>query len=116
MFYMLKNKVILILLIFVFMGCGYRQTNTQIRDVGFLKFNKSVFKNYTVLVNNKYKFKLDACVEKDNKDQCVDTTYNNLYEVSSGNLDVKVYNGQNILIMEKNIYVGSSNTVEINLK
>jgi hypothetical protein len=112
---MLKNKVIILLLSLVVVGCGYRQTNTQIRDIGYLKFNKSVFKSYKVVVNNKYQFKLDACVEQDDKNQCQDNTFNKLYKVSSGNLDVKVYNND-ILIMDKEVYVGSSNTVEINLK
>lgn len=117
MIYMLKNKIaiIFILLTVLFSGCGYKQTNTQIRDVSFLKFNKSMFKDYTVVVNDKYKFKLDACIEQDDTGQCHDNTSDKLYEITSGNSVVKVFDNNNNLIMRKEMYIGSSNTMEINL-
>ena len=116
MIYMWKNKILLaILFAILFTGCGYKETNTQIRDVSFLKFNKSMFKNYTVIVNEKYTFKLDACIKNDNIGQCHDDTRDKLYEITSGNSVVKVYDNNNNLIMKKEMYIGSSNTMEINL-
>jgi len=39
---MFKSKIAFILLsALLFVGCGYKQTTTQSRDVGYLKFNKS---------------------------------------------------------------------------
>jgi len=105
MIYMLKNKVLISLLAasILFIGCGYKQTNTQIRDIAYLKFNKSSSKNYTVIVNDKYKFKLDDTTDK-------------LYEVTSGGVTIKVYDNKNNLIMRKEFYIGSSNTVEVDLQ
>lgn len=105
--YMLKNKltIILILLVVLLSGCGIKQTNTQIKDVSFLKFNKSMFKDYTVIVNEKFKFKLNVNDDTDSK----------LYEITSGNSVIKVFDNNNNLIMEKEMYIGSSNTMEINL-
>ena len=114
--YMFKSKLLLILLaLLVLTGCGYKQTNTQSRDVSYLKFTKSISKNYIVVVNDKYEFKLDSCIEKDANEECVNSTFNKMYEISSGNSFIKVFDGQNNLIMRKEIYVGSSNTMEINL-
>ncbi len=116
MIYMLKNKFILsILLLIMAAGCGSKQTNTQIRDVAFLKFSKSMFNDYTVIVNNKYKFILGACDEKDLPEECTNSTDDKLYEITSGNVVVKVLDSNNNLIMEKEMYIGSSNTKEINL-
>jgi len=114
---MLKSKIsiMFILLAVLFSGCGYKQTNTQIRDVSFLKFNKSMFKNYTVVVNEKYKFKLDACVKQNDSGQCYDNTIDKLYEITSGNSVLKVFDNNKNLIMRKEMYIGSSNTMEINL-
>lgn len=112
---MFKNKIILLLVLLVFSGCGYKQTNTQSRDISYLKFTKSITKNYTVVVNDKYEFKLDSCIEKDDNDHCVNSTFNKMYEISGGNSVIKVFDGQNTLIMRKEIYVGTSNTMEINL-
>jgi len=112
-----KNKVIFIftLLTILFSGCGYKQTNTQIKDVSFLKFNKSEYKNYTILVNEKHKFNLNACVSKDDNGQCYDDTVNKLYEVKSGNVSIKVLDGKNNLIMKKEMFLGSSNIMEVDL-
>ena len=116
MIYMLKNKTILtIILIVLFSGCGYKQTNTQIRDVSFLKFNKSSSNNYTIVVHEKFKFKLDNCIESNDIEQCHDNTSNKLYEITSGNSVIKVFDNDNNLIMRKEMYIGSSNTMEINL-
>ena len=116
MIYMLKNKLTLsVLLLIIISGCGSKQINTQIRDVAFLKFNKSMFNDYTVIVNNKYKFTLGACIENNNQEQCSNSTDDKLYEITSGNVVVKVLDSNNNLIMEKEMYIGSSNTKEINL-
>lgn len=117
MIYMLKNKSVisLLLIIMITSGCGYRQTNTQIRDVAFLKFNKSMFKDYTVIVNDKYKFTLDGCTETNNPEECNDNTDDKLFEITSGNVVVKVLDKENNMIMKKEMYIGSSNTKEINL-
>lgn len=114
--YMLKNKLIIsVLLAMLFVGCGYKQTNTQIRDVSFLKFNKSTFASYIIVVNDKYKFILDSCVKNENTGECNDDTVNKLYEVTSGNIFIKIFDNKNNLIMKKEMYLGSSNTKEINL-
>jgi hypothetical protein len=112
---MLKNKTIILLLTVIFAGCGYKQTNTQISDVAFLKFTKSKSSNYSVIVNDKYKFTVDACVKNINTNECYDTTSDKLYEITSGNTVIKVFDSKNNLILEKEMYIGSSNTKEINL-
>lgn len=116
MFYMFKNKITILLIAFIFIGCGYRQTITQVRDVAFLKFNKSISKDYMVVVNDKYQFKLKACVVKDNSGQCHSSTQDTLYKISSGNSVIKIYDSKNHLIMNKKVYIGSSNTMEIDLQ
>ena len=114
MFYTYKNKLIALIFVLITTGCGYKQSNTQIRDVAFLKFTKSKLYEYTVHVNDNYVFELDKC--KTQKDvPCEDSTVNNKYQVSSGNINIKVYNSNKVLILEKEIYLGSSNTVEIDL-
>lgn len=115
MIYKWKNKILFaILFAILFTGCGYKETNTQIRDVSFLKFNKSMFKDYTVIVNEKYTFKLDSCI-KDDTGQCQDDTRDKLYEITSGNSVVKVFDNNNNLIIKKEMYIGSSDTMEIDL-
>lgn len=116
MIYMSKNKIIFsILFSILFLGCGYKQTNTQIRDVSFLKFNKSIFKDYTVIINEKFKFKLDACIQQADTGECRNDTGDKLYEITSGNSVIKVFDNNNKLIMRKEMYLGSSTTMEINL-
>lgn len=117
MIYIFKNKLILpILAVLIFVGCGYKETNIQIRDIGYLKFNKISTKTYTVIVNDKYKFILNSCTQNTDAPGCYDDTINKIYEVSSGNLTIKVLDEKKNLIMQKDIFLGSSNTVEINLK
>lgn len=115
MIYMFKNKIILLLLSLALVGCGYKETTLQSRDVGYLKFKKSASNNYTVVVNDTYTFTLTPCTQKDVNAQCVDETNDNIYEVSSGNIKIKIYNNHNTLIMSKEAYLGSSNTMEIDL-
>ena len=116
MSFILRNKIFLPLLItFLFIGCGYKQTNTQIRDVGYLKFNKSKTDTFIVIVNDTYKFKLDSCQTQNETDHCHDDTVDKLYEISSGNAVIEVYDNKNNLLMRKEIYVGSSDTVEVDL-
>lgn len=104
MIYMFKNKLFILFVVgFILGGCGYKQTNTQIRDIAYLKFNKSSSKNYTAVINNKYKIKLDK-------------TTNKLYEIKSGKVALKIYDENNNLIMKKEFYIGSSNTMEVNLQ
>ena len=114
--YILKNKTILLLFLAVLVsGCGYKQTNIQSRDIAYLKFTKSTDKNYTVVVNNKYQFKLDSCINHDSPEDCYDDTINKLYEISSGKVFLKVLDDNNNLLMSKDMYIGSSNTMEIAL-
>lgn len=113
--YMFRNKIILLLVLLSFVGCGYKQTNTQSRDIGYLKFTKSIAKSYKVVVNDKYEFKLDSCTEKDENEQCANSTFNKMYEIGNGNSFIKVFDSKNNLIMRKEVYIGSSNTVEISL-
>lgn len=116
MIYMSKNNIIvLILLAILFTGCGYKETNTQTRDISFLKFNKSMSKKYIVIVNETYKFNLDSCINKDGMGHCTDNADDKRYEIKSGNSVVEVLDNNNNLIMRKEMYIGSSNTMEINL-
>ena len=111
---MFKNNIILLFAIsFVLYGCGYKQTSVQSRDIGYLKFLKTDSKQFTVMINNKNKFTLDGCINKDNDLECVDTTENKLYEVTSGNIDIQVFNKQGELILHRNSYLGSSSTMEV---
>lgn len=111
---MFKNKIIAIFLSLVFFtGCGYKQTTTQERDIAYLKFSKSSSDSYTVVVNDKYKFNLDKCQTVNETGNCIDSVDNNLYEVTSGKIEIKVYDKDNNLILQKEMYLGTSNTKEI---
>ena len=95
-------------------GCGYKQQNIQQRDIAYLKFKKSTFKKYTVLVNKKYGFQLGACENTEEINQCEDPTRNKLYEVTSGKILIEVTDSStDELILRKEMYLGSSNTTEI---
>ena len=115
---MFKNKKLSVLFVITlffcsFMGCGYKQLNVQHRDVAYLKFKKSSFNNYSVLINEKYSFQLSSCVKQEGE-ECHDTTSNKLYEVTSGNVVIEVTdNRTRKLILRKEMYIGSSNTAEI---
>lgn len=114
--YMFRNKTILSLICMILLsGCGYKESNTQIRDIGYLKFTKSISENYTVVVNEKYKFVLNSCVPNTETGQCYDDTVNKLYEISSGNTIIKAYDSNNNLLLRQEVYIGSNNTVEIAL-
>ncbi|WP_067178059.1 hypothetical protein [Sulfurospirillum sp. UCH001] len=113
---MFKNKIVLILMsTLLFVGCGYKQTTTQTRDVGYLKFNKSSSAGYRVVINDKYEFMLDQCAEQQAVGQCQDTTSDKLFEVSSGLVAIKVFDATKKLIYKDEIYLGSTNTKEITL-
>jgi len=117
MIYIFKNKLIVsILAALLFIGCGYKESNAQIRDIGYLKFNKTSTKTYTVMVNNKYKFILDACVEDPNTSTCYDNSIDKLYEVSSGNIIIEVFDEKENLIIHKEAYLGSSNTIVMDIQ
>lgn len=117
MIYIFKNKILIsILLAVLFVGCGYKQTNTQIRDNAYIKFHKKSTITYTVVVNDKYKFILDACKEDPNTHRCYDNTIDKVYEVNSGNVVIQVFDEQENLVMRKEVYLGSSNTVEVHLQ
>lgn len=99
-------------------GCSYKESITQSRDRGFLKFSKSMFKSYKVVVNDKYSFPLDHCVydeEVPHQNQCQNTYWNKLYEVNSGNVFLKVFDSKDQLILSKEIYLGSNTTYEVKL-
>ncbi len=114
--YIFKNNLLLLLLVTVLLtSCGYRETNTQTRDIAFLKFNKSKFNSYTVVVNNQYTFKLLSCTTDEETHQCHDDTIDKLFEVSSGNIALKILDKDDHLIMDKSMYIGSSSTKEIAL-
>ena len=117
---MFKNKKYIIIFMAIMfslgcIGCGYKQQNIQQRDIAYLKFKKSMFKQYTVLVNKKYIFQLDACEKNEEEThKCEDPTKDTLYEVSSGRILIEVTDSSaNKLILRKDIYLGSSNTTEI---
>lgn len=113
---MFKSKIIFMLLgVFLLAGCGYKETTTQSRDVGYLKFNKSSSAGYRVVINDKYEFLLDRCAEQQSVGQCQDTTSDKLFEVSSGVVVVKIFDATQKLIYKEELYLGSNNTKEIAL-
>lgn len=114
---MLKNKVLALVIInmVVFSGCGYRQITTQQHDIGFLKFTKGSSNAYTVLVNEKHTIDLGSCVKNESTGTCQDLIADSLYEVQSGKTTIGVMDKTGKLILQKEVYVGSSNTVEVSL-
>ena len=111
---MFKSKHIIYLLFALFLvGCGYKQTNTQMRDTAYLKFHKSDFQVFDVHVNDIYSFKLEACTKNEETGQCVKE--DKVYQVDSGNINIKVYNNNKELVYQKDMYIGSSNTMEVTL-
>lgn len=113
---MFKSKIVLMLIgALLFSGCGYKQSTTQSRDVGYLKFTKSSFNGYRVVINDKYEFLLDQCVTQQSVGQCQDTTSDKLFEVSSGVVNVKIFDSTQKLIYKEELYLGSNNTKEISL-
>lgn len=114
--YIFKNKFrIIFLTIFslLLIGCSYKETITQSRDIAYLKFNKSSDYKYLVIINDKYNFTLDNCIVNENNN-CFDEN-NKLFEISSGVSTIKIFDNKKNLIINKEIYVGSNNTMEITL-
>ncbi|QAR33683.1 hypothetical protein EP073_09790 [Geovibrio thiophilus] len=119
---MLKSKVLIffIFVTFILVGCGYREATVQSRDIGYLKFYKSAFATYKITVNERYTFELEHCTIKRNEaelaeNECIDSNSNTVYEVQSGKVELKVYTKDNLLIMSKEIYLGSNSTYEVKL-
>lgn len=110
---MLRNSLIIFLLVFL-TGCGLKETTKQYRDKSFLIFNKSYDKTYTVVVNEHHKFELKNCYSTNNQ-KCSDSSKDTLYEVSAGTNNIKVYDDVDNLIIDKDFYIGSNNTKEIDL-
>jgi hypothetical protein len=117
MFFTSKNKLVVLLILTTFLtGCGYyKETNTQIRDTAYLHFVGNISKDYTVMINDKYKFKLNSCTIDDTTGHCINNISETLYEVTSGNITIKVTDNDKKLVLEKSMYVGSGNTAEVNL-
>lgn len=115
MFYLLKNKLLVISIASLLFlgGCGYKEITIQTQDSAFLKFNNLLSQNYIVTVNNKYTFKLDKCIKNKEPDDCINSNKNTLYEVDSGKLVVRITDDNDNIIMEKNMYIGSGNTKEV---
>ena len=114
--YIFKNNLLLSLLVIVLLtSCGYREISTQTRDIAFLKFNKSKYNSYTVVVNNRYTFKLSSCTTDKETHQCHDDIMDKLFEVSSGNIALKILDKDDNLIMDMSMYIGSSSIKEIKL-
>lgn len=112
--YIFKSNIAIILLISIFVsGCGYKETTMQSRDIGFIKFIKSVMGDYKIIVNDNYEFYLKSCIPDVNTNTCQDDTINKLYEVSSGNTNIKIYDNRNQIILNKDFYIGSNNTIEV---
>ncbi len=104
--YILKNKIFflaIVITVSLFSGCGYKQITTQTRDTAFLKFNKSLSKNYIININNKYEFDIRGDIS------------NKLYKIKSGKINLKVYNDKHVLLLQKEYYIGSNNTKEVDL-
>jgi hypothetical protein len=117
---MLKNSLVLLALLLLLGGCGMKQTNRQYQDMGYLKFNKSISDSFSVVVDNNYKFKLDACVEhkkiENSQYQCTkNSSSETLFNVGSGSHMVEIFDENSKKIFSQDIYVGLNNTVEIGL-
>jgi hypothetical protein len=96
-----KNKFLISLITTILLaGCSYIESTTQIRDIAYLRFGNIKEKEYTVVVNESRKFQLDS---NDSK---------KLYEIPSGNITLKITDGDKIVLM-KSMYISSGNTVEI---
>lgn len=116
MYYMFKNKSkISLLTIFsiLFIGCSHKETVTQYRDVSYIKFNKSSNSKYFVTINDKYNFTVDSCINTDNN-ECT-SEKNKLYKIKSGVNNIKVLDSNKNIIINKEFYVGSDNTMEIDI-
>ena len=112
----MKNKILIIIaLLLVVTGCGYKESVTQTRDLAYLKFTKSMFKSYTVTVNNKDTFNLGKCIQSASNEQCTNDTDDKLYEISSGNVYIKVVDENNQVVVNKSMYIGSGSSVEVTL-
>lgn len=107
--YIYKSSVALLIAL-SFFGCGYKQTNVQNKDVGYLKFNRSFDKNYEVVLNDNNQFPLSVCLDKNN---CV--PHDELYEVKSGKVNIKIYDNKT-LIYSQDKFIGQANTIEIDLQ
>jgi ribosomal protein S4E len=116
---MFKNKLmfisLLLLMGLVFNGCGLKETNTQIRDIAYLKFDKASDKEFKVVINDSKEFKLSKCILNQETGGCQDSNKNNMYEVKSGKVNIKIFDDNNNLIRNKDVYIGSNNTFEIGL-
>lgn len=113
---MFKNKILICgLILLILSGCSYKETSIQSRDIGYLKFNKSGNSSYIVIINDNYEIKLKNCVQDVNTGTCFDDTKDKLYEISSGNINIKVYDEKKNLIVNKNFYLSSSSTIEVGL-
>lgn len=97
-------------MIILIAGCAHKEGVIQSRDISYLSFIKSASKTYTVTINNKETFILNECIEPCNK-----SSQDTLYEIDSGKILIKVTDGNHKLVLEKNVYIGSSNTMEIKL-
>jgi len=96
-----KSKFLISLISAILLaGCSYIETNTQIRDIAYLRFGNIKEKEYTVVVNESRQFKLNS---NDSK---------KLYEIPSGNITLKITDDDKIVLM-KSMYISSGNTVEI---
>lgn len=104
---MLKNNLLVCIAgLLIFTGCQYKQSATQLRDVGYLKFIGTANQEYSIVVNDLKRFDISLPSEAKS---------NEVYEVSSGKIGLKVFNKSGQIILQKEMYVGSSNTVEVSL-
>lgn len=98
---MYKNSL-LICIIFILIGCGYKETNNQSRDIAYISINKNNQQNYRLVVDDsEYQFS---------------ATQDILFKITNGTKNIKIYDENNKLIYQATKYVGSNNTIEINLQ
>lgn len=111
-----KSKLFAVLILATFLvGCSYIETSTQIRDVAYLRFVGNISQDYTVVVNDRHTFKLNPCAANGSTGDCIDNTSKKLFEVKSGNVNIKITDSDKKIILEKSMYLGAGNTAEVNL-
>jgi len=119
----MKREYCFLLLIFLvlFSSCaGTRTSVTQVNDKSYVVFigKKTMSANdYGFYTENKYEAKIDdkltfeVKLSKNPKDEFVKST---TYQVTPGTHNIKVYRNGN-LVINKNIYIGNQETMQIEL-
>lgn len=114
MIYTSKSKLLALFILSTFVtSCSYIETNTQIRDIAYLRFVSNISQDYTVVINDKHEFMLNPCTIKNSTGNCINDISKKLYEVTSGNINIKVTDNDKRIVLDKTMYIGSGSTAEV---